>query len=235
MPAPDPTQLYPDVFGPSAGRVQPPPKVAWLKPLITWPLTSVGEYTYYADPDEPTGFEWNNILYHYGPERLEIGSYCGLAAGIRIIMNASNHRMDGISTFPFPMFGSDWLQYMDMFAERPVRKDTVIGNDVWIGYRATVLPGVHIGDGAIVAANAVVTQDIPPYAVAGGNPARVLRRRFDEAQVERLLRIAWWDWPVELVTKHLSTIMGGAVDDLETAGAQEGLLRDTAPVPEDRQ
>jgi virginiamycin A acetyltransferase len=215
MPAPDPTRIYPDVYGPNGGRAQPPPKVVFLKPLVEWPLTDVGEYTYYADPDDPTAFERNNVLYHYGPERLVIGRFCAIAAQVRFIMNAANHRMDGVSSYPFPMMGGDWHDHMDLFASRPVRHDTVVGNDVWLGYRVTVMPGVHIGDGAIVASESVVSEDVPPYAVVGGNPARVLRRRFGEEDVERLQRLRWWDWPIEHVTAHVPQIMTGDVDTLE--------------------
>jgi len=220
--APDPTLLYPDVHGPHGGRAQPPPKVAFLKPLVHWPLTTVGEYTYYADPDDPTGFERHNVLYHYGPERLVIGRYCALAAGVRFIMQAANHLREGISTYPFPMMGGAWLEHMDLLADRPVGRDTLVGNDVWMGYRATVMPGVHIGDGAIIAADALVTADVPAYGVVAGNPARVVRRRFDDADVERLLRVAWWDWPPDLVTRHVRSVMGNDIDELEAVAAETG-------------
>jgi virginiamycin A acetyltransferase len=134
-------------------------------------------------------------------------------------MGAANHRTDAISTFPFPMFGGDWLADMPAFAQRPTRGDTVLGNDVWLGYRVTVLPGVRIGDGAIVAAGSVVSSDVPPYGVVGGNPARLIRRRFCDADVDRLLAIAWWDWPVEQVTRQLPALMAGDVDALEAAAA----------------
>lgn len=221
MPAPDPARLYPDVHGPHGGRAQPPAKVVFLKPLCEWPLTEVGEFSYYADPDDPTGFERNNVLYHYGPERLVIGKYCALAAGVRFIMNAANHRRDGVSCYPFPMMGGDWLAQMDLLADRPTGRDTVVGNDVWLGYRATVLPGVRIGDGAIVAAHAVVAEDVPAYGVVAGNPARLVRRRFPDDQVRRLQRLAWWDWPVEVVTRHVRHIMTGDLDALEAAAAAE--------------
>jgi virginiamycin A acetyltransferase len=123
--------------------------------------------------------------------------------------------MLGPSTFPFGIFGGDWAETMDLVMSAPSRGDTVVGNDVWLGYRALVMPGVKIGDGAIVAAGSVVAADVPAYAIAGGNPARVLRMRYDEGDVERLLRAAWWDWPVELVTRHARTIMSGTPAELE--------------------
>jgi virginiamycin A acetyltransferase len=174
-----------------------------------------GDYTYYDDPSDPTAFEQNNVLYAYGPERLVIGRYCALAEGVRFVLAGANHPMLGPSTFPFGIFGGDWAETMDLVMSAPSRGDTVVGNDVWLGYRALVMPGVTIGDGAIVAAGSVVGADVPPYAIAGGNPARVLRMRYDEEDVERLLRAAWWDWPVELVTRHARTIMSGTPAELE--------------------
>ena len=218
---PDPGQLYPACYGPKFGRVLGDPQVVFLKPLVQSPFTTVGDYTYYADPKDPLGFERNNVLFHHGPERLVIGSYTQLARGIRFIMNSANHRRDGLSTFPFPIFGGEWLDQMDLFAERPTAADTVVGNDVWIGTDVVVMPGVTIGDGAIVAATSTVTSDVAPYTVVGGNPATLIRERFDRQQVERLLRIAWWRWDVGDVSRHLDVIMAGDVDDLERIFAEE--------------
>lgn len=228
MLAPEPNRLYPDTYGPNAGRVMGDPQVVFLKALVQSPLTSVGDYTYYADPVDPTGFERHNVLFHHGPDRLVIGSYCALARGVRFIMGAANHRRSGISTFPFPMFGADWLEHMDLFAAREFSGDTVIGSDVWMGYEVTVLPGVHIGHGAIVAAGSVVASDVPPYAMVGGNPARLIRYRFEPDEIDRLLRIAWWDWPVERVTANVRTIMSGSVDDLERVASNDRLAAQEA-------
>lgn len=226
MPAPDPTRLYPPVYGPNYGRAQGWP-VVFLQPLVESPFTEVGAYTYYADPVDPTGFERNNVLFHYGPDRLVIGKYCAIAREVRFLMGAANHLINGVSTYPFPMFGADWAAGMDLFAARSFRGDTVVGNDVWLGYQALVMPGVRIGDGAIVAARSVVTSDLPPYCVAGGNPARVIRQRFTDSEIGRLLRIAWWDWPADQVTRHLSAVMGNDLDALEAAAAAvaQGSLR----------
>lgn len=221
MPAPDPDRIYPAVYGPNHGRAQGWP-VAFLKPLVESPFTEVGEYSYYADPVDPTGFERNNVLFHYGPGRLVIGRYCALARDVRFIMGAAGHDTAAISAYPFPMFGGDWLADMPTFAHRPQRGDLVLGHDVWLGYRATVLAGVTIGHGAVVAAGAVVTSDVPPYAVMAGNPARLVRHRFAPEQVERLLEIAWWNWPVERVTASVGALMSGDIDALAAA----------APVPE---
>ncbi|NEW52043.1 CatB-related O-acetyltransferase [Nocardia cyriacigeorgica] len=195
------------------------PRVVLLKPLLTSPLIEVGEFTYYDDPDDPTVFESRNVLYHYGPEKLIIGKFCALATGVRFIMNGANHRMDGPSTFPFPTMGGAWSDHIDLLTDLPNRGDTVVGNDVWIGNGATVLPGVRIGHGAIIGAGAVVTSDVPDYGIAGGNPARLIRTRYDECDVARLLAVAWWDWPLEHITEHVRTIMSGSIAELEAAAA----------------
>ncbi|MEY9212777.1 CatB-related O-acetyltransferase [Thermobifida halotolerans] len=203
------------------------PRVVFLKPLVTDPRIEVGDYTYYDDPGEATRFQERNVLYAYGPERLVIGRYCALASGTRFVMAGANHRTGGVSTFPFAIFGGEWAERtLDLLADIPSRGDTVVGNDVWFGLDSTVMPGVRVGDGAIVAAGAVVTSDVPPYTVVGGNPARPVKRRYDDADVARLLRAAWWDWPVGLVTEHARTIMAGTPAQVEAVAAEHGLLAD---------
>jgi virginiamycin A acetyltransferase len=199
------------VLHPVAGQ----DRVVYLRPLVTDPRIEVGEYTYYDDPDDALGFERNAVLYAYGPERLIIGRYCAIASGVRFVMPGANHAELGPSTFPFGIFGPPWDATMDLVMGAPSRGDTVVGNDVWLGYRALVLPGVTIGHGAIVAAASVVASDVPPYAIVGGNPARVIRQRYEADDVERLLRAAWWDWPAALVTEHARTIMSGTPAELE--------------------
>ena len=220
MAAPDPDRLYPNLYGPHDGNVHGHARVAFLKPLCHHPFTTVGDYTYYDNPDGVTEFERRNVLYHYGPERLVIGAYCAVATGVTFLMAGANHRLGGVSTYPFPLMGGDWVQAMPLFRDRERRGDTVVGNDVWLGYGATVLPGVTIGDGAVVAAGAVVAGDVPPYAVVAGNPARVVQERFPAADVERLRQIAWWTWPPEEVTAALQVIMAGDVDGLEKVARQ---------------
>ncbi|GGZ27126.1 CatB-related O-acetyltransferase [Streptomyces poonensis] len=199
-------------------------RVVFLKPLISRPEIVVGEYTYFDDPDGATAFADRNVLYAYGPERLVIGKYCAIATGTRFLMAGADHPTMGVSTYPFTMFGGEWAERtLDIVTGMPSRGDTVVGNDVWFGYGATVMPGVRIGHGAVVAAGAVVTADVPPYTIVGGNPARAIRRRFDEADIDRLLRAAWWDWPVALVTEHARTIMAGTPADIARIAADNGL------------
>ena len=210
--APDPDTLHP---------VDAQPRVVFLKPLVTDPRIEVGDYTYYDDPDDALAFERVAFLYAYGPERLVIGRYCALASGVRFIMPGANHADLGPSTFPFGIFGEPWAERtMDLVMGAPSRGDTVVGHDVWFGYQALIMPGVTIGHGAVVASASVVARDVPPYAVVAGNPARVVRMRYDEEDVERLLRAAWWDWPIELVTEHARTIMSGTPAELEAIAAQ---------------
>ncbi|MFD7828245.1 CatB-related O-acetyltransferase [Kitasatospora sp. NPDC059803] len=205
---PDPSTLHP-----VAGQ----PRVVLLKPLVTSPLIDVGDYSYYDDPDDATAFETRNVLYHYGPERLVIGKFCALGTGVRFIMNGANHRMDGPSTFPFPIMGGSWAEHFDLVTGLAGRGDTVVGNDVWIGYGTMVMPGVRIGHGAIIASGAVVVDDVPDYGIVGGNPAKLIRTRYAEADIARLLALAWWNWPTDHLTRHLRTVMSGTVDDLEAA------------------
>jgi virginiamycin A acetyltransferase len=193
------------------------PRVVLLKPLVTSPLIEVGEFSYYDDPDDPTAFETRNVLYHYGPERLVIGKFCALGEGVRFIMNGANHRIDGPSTFPFPIMGGTWAEQFDLITGLPGRGDTVVGNDAWFGYSVTVMPGVRIGNGAIVASCSVVVDDVPDYGIVGGNPARLIRRRYNEQDITRLLALAWWDWPAQHITEHIATLMSGSIDELEAA------------------
>ena len=206
MAIPDPDQLHP---------LPHTDRVVFLKPLLAGhEKIEAGDYSYYDDANDPTAFAEQNVLYAYGPERLVIGRYCALAEGVRFVMAGADHAMLGPSTFPFGIFGGDWGETMDLVMSAPSRGDTVVGNDVWLGYGTVVMPGVTIGDGAVVAAGSLVASDVPPYAIAGGNPARVLRMRYEPGDVERLVRAAWWDWPVELVTEHARTIMSGTPAEL---------------------
>ena len=203
------------------------PRVVFLAPLVHSPQIEVGDFTYYDDPDDPEAFETRNVLYAYGPERLVIGRYCALASGVRFIMGGANHSMAGVSTFPFTIFGGEWgRRTLDLLQAIPSRGDTIVGHDIWLGYEALVMPGVRIGNGAVVAAGSDVGSDVPHYGIVAGNPARLVRRRFDDADVERLQRGAWWDWPHALVTEHVRAIMGGAPEEIERIARDNGLLRE---------
>jgi Acetyltransferase (isoleucine patch superfamily) len=206
----------PDEAHPMAGF----PQMCFIKNTVRNPQIAIGDYTYYDDPENSEDFERNVLyLYPFIGDRLIIGKFCALARDVVFIMNGANHKLSGLSTYPFQIFGNGWERVMPGLDELPMKGDTVVGNDVWLGYRAMVMPGVHIGSGAIVAAGSVVVSDVPPYAVVGGNPAKVIKTRFDAATVERLLAIAWWDWPVETITRNLESIVGGDVDRLVRAYA----------------
>lgn len=213
LPVPDPTVLHP-----TAGQR----RVVFLRPLVQSANVEVGEYTYYDGYGDSLACERDAVLYAFGPERLIVGHFCAIASGVRFLVPGANHADLGPSTFPFGVFGPPWETTMDIVMSAPPRGDTVVGHDVWLGYSALVLPGVTIGHGAVVAAGSVVARDVPPYAVVAGNPARVVRSRFCEEDVERLLRAAWWNWPIELVTDHARTIMTGTAAELDRVATEHG-------------
>ncbi|MEG3792440.1 CatB-related O-acetyltransferase [Lysobacter sp. CCNWLW3] len=194
------------------------PQICYIRNTIDNPQIQVGEYSYYDDPEDSEGFARNVLyLFPFIGDRLIIGRYCAIARGATFVMNGANHRMSGFSTYPFNIFGNGWERSTPLPQELPYKGDTVVGNDVWIGYEAMLMPGVRVGDGAIIAARSVVSADVPAYAIVGGNPVRVLRMRYDDAQIERLLRIAWWDWDADKVSRHLELIVGADLDALEAA------------------
>lgn len=208
-----------DGTGPSPDTRYPIPGVTrtgFLRPFITRPNIVVGDYTYYDDPRGPKRFE-ENVLYHFDwiGDRLVIGRYCSIAAETRFIMNGGNHPTTWMTTYPFPVFGQGWEAAMP--ESWPNKGDTTVGHDVWIGYGATIMPGVTIGNGAIIASLSVVTRDVPPYAIVGGNPATVLRYRYDEATIARLQALAWWDWDAAKVTRNVRALCAGDIDALESA------------------
>lgn len=180
----------------------------------------IGAFTYYDDPEGPEHFLEKCVRYHYPflGDRLVIGRFCALATGMHFIMNGANHVMTGFSTYPFNIFGHGWEAGFDPASYMAgVGGDTTVGNDVWIGTNATILPGITIGDGAIVAAEAVVSRDVPPYAIVAGNLACQVSSRFEPDVVERLLAIAWWNWPVDKIGRNLDAVRGSDIDQLERA------------------
>lgn len=194
------------------------PGAVFLKPAIDHPRLIVGEYSYAFDRDPPE--DWAGrlapYLYPFSPETLVLGQFCQLAHGTRFITASANHRYDGISSYPFALFDDGPKEGRASLPQKPGR-DTVVGHDVWFGEGATVLPGASIGSGAIVGAGAVVAGDVPDYAVVAGNPARIVRMRFGPATVRRLLKIAWWDWPIDRIVQHEAAICGGDPAALERA------------------
>ncbi len=194
------------------------PQVCFIRNTVANPNIVIGDYTYYDDPEDSENFE-RNVLYHFPfiGDKLIIGKFCAIARGAKFIMNGANHKLSGISTFPFQIFGNGWEKVMPQPGDLPYKGDTVIGNDVWIGYEALAMPGVKIGNGAIVSSRSVVVSDVAPYMIVGGNPARLIKARFDSESIDTLEKIAWWDWPVEKITANLELIVGGNVDALAKA------------------
>ncbi|RUR09701.1 CatB-related O-acetyltransferase [Legionella septentrionalis] len=182
-------------------------RTVFLKNIVKNPNIIIGDYTYYDDPVDIYNFE-KNVLYHFDfiGDKLIIGKFCQIAANVKFMMNGGNHYLDGFSSFPFIIFQSYWPE-IPFIPNR--KKDTIIGNDVWIGYDATIMPGVNIGDGAIIGTRAVVTKDVAPYEIVGGNPAQVIRKRFDDETIDFLLQLQWWDWPIEKIRQHVLAIMDG--------------------------
>lgn len=211
MNGPDPREPYP-----MPGH----PRMRFIKNLITRPNIEVGEFTYYDDPDVFADFE-QNILYHYPfiGDKLVIGKFCAIATGTKFIMNGANHKIDGFSTYPFQIFRNGWEKVLPDLSQLPYKGDTVLGNDVWLGFETLVMPGVKIGDGAIVASRSVVTKDIEPYTIVGGNPATPIRKRFDDATIAALLEIRWWDWPSEVISENLKAITSNNLDSMKRIAA----------------
>jgi virginiamycin A acetyltransferase len=207
-------------LGPNPDMKFPIPGVTrtgFLKPFITRSNIIVGDFTYYDDPKGPEHFE-DNVLYHFDfiGDKLIIGKFCSIAAEVRFIMNGGNHPTDWLTTFPFPIFGNGWETALP---ERwPTKGDTIVGNDVWIGYGALIMPGVTIGDGAIIAAGSVVTKNVLPYTIVGGNPAQVIRNRFDGITISKLEKISWWNWDMDKITRYVKAICSSNIDILEGAG-----------------
>ena len=197
------------------------PQIVYLKDVVTSPNIQVGDYTVYNDfVRDPREFEKNNVLYHYpvNGDRLVIDRFWSIACGARFLFTSGNHALKSLSTYTFPIFFDEWgLDAKNIRDAWDNKGDTVIGNDVWIGYEAIIMPGVKIGDGAIVGTRAVVTGDVPPYTIVGGVPARPIRKRFDDETIRRLEALRWWDWDEEKLRRNLSAIQSGDLAALERA------------------
>ena len=184
-------------------------KLCFLKNIIQSPNISVGDYTYYDDLEDVQNFE-RNVKYHFEftGDKLVIGKFCMIASGVSFIMNGANHLTKSISSYPFSIFGGDWSNAM-AGKSFPNKGNTIIGNDVWIGHKATIMAGVNIGDGAIIAAHSIVTKNVEPYTIVGGNPAKQIKKRFNEEQIETLLDTQWWNWDIDKISKHVHDLTSG--------------------------
>ncbi len=204
---PNPNEIWANQYG----------TTVFLKNIVKAPNISVGDFTYYDDALDPTQFEEKNVLFNY-PEfgdKLTIGRYCMIAQGAQFIMGAANHRLSSISAYPFNVMGGIWSESTpDHLSELPRRGDIVVGNDVWIGREAKIMPGVKIGNGAIIAAYSIVTKDVPAYSVVAGNPAQIKKRRFDDELIALLEKLCWWDWPVEKVTEFLPYLVSSDIESV---------------------
>ena len=179
--------------------------VAYVKPTVKNPNIIVGEFTYFSDTD----FE-KNVLHHYdfNGDRLVIGKFCQIASGVRFIMNGANHQMNSVSTYPFYIM-EGWSETPPAAEDLPLKGDTVVGNDVWIGQDATILPGVHIGDGAIIGLGSIVGHDVEPYTIVAGNPAKVIRKRFDDELIGLLQKLQWWNKSISEIRQLIPLLTDG--------------------------
>ncbi len=187
----------------------------YLNAVITNPNIKIGDYTIYNDfVNNPIDFEKNNVLYHYpiNQDQLIIGKFCSIACGAKFIFTSANHTLKSLSTYPFPLFWEEYgLEQKDVTQAWDKKGDIVIGNDVWIGYEAVIMSGVHIGNGAIIGTRAVVTKDVEPYTIVGGVPAKPIKKRFDDETIKKLQSLCWWDWNKEQLREKLYDIMCGNI------------------------
>ena len=207
-------------MGPDPSSVHPIPgvnQIVFLKNIVTNPNIQVGDYTYLDDPDGAQNFE-KNVLYHFDfiGDKLIIGKFCAIANNVTFIMNGGNHATHGLSCYPFFIFKKGWEHTASVTSTGVNRGDTRVGNDVWIGTGAVIMPGVSIGDGAIIGSYSVVTKDVPDYSVVGGNPATLIRHRFNSETIARLKTLAWWEKDISLITSALPAIVKGDMNAAES-------------------
>lgn len=208
----DASLIYPRSFDKST---------VYLKSVITDPNISVGDFTIYNDfCNDPCDFEKNNVLYHYpiNDDKLTIGKYCSIANGAKFMFTSGNHARKSLSNYTFPIFFDEWnLDVKNITSAWDNKGDITIGNDVWIGYEAVIMQGVTVGDGAIIGTRALVTHDVAPYSIVAGVPARLIKKRYDDDTINRLLKLKWWDKSPEWVKKNLDFIMQGDLEILKKA------------------
>jgi virginiamycin A acetyltransferase len=196
----------------------------FLKHFITKTnIIEVGDYTYYATTANATkdssNFENENVLYAFDGARLVFGKFCQLAQDCKFMLQFADHHMNSFTTYP--LFWNKLEEVNSYFECIPDKKyfikeygPTLIGNDVWIGYDALIMPSVKIGDGAIIGARSLVTKDVEPYTIVAGNPAKVIRKRFPQQTIDKLLKIQWWNWEIEKIMMHYDDIMNCEIDKL---------------------
>ncbi|MBZ9686422.1 Vat family streptogramin A O-acetyltransferase [Clostridium estertheticum] len=206
-------------IGPNPNSIYPNEnikQVCFIKNVIKNPNIQVGDYTYYDDVNGAEEFE-KHVTHHYDflGDKLIIGKFCAIAHGIEFVMNGANHRMCSVTTYPFNIMGNGWEKATPTIDDLSVKGDTIIGNDVWIGQNVVVMPGIHIGDGAIIATNSVVTKDVPDYHIAGGNPAKIIRKRFDDELIQYLLVLKWWNWSAEKIFDNLEILCSSDIDKIK--------------------
>lgn len=207
-------------FGPNPNSIYPNENIksiCYVKNVVMNPNIQVGDYTYYDDINGAEKFE-ERVTHHYEfiGDKLIIGKFCAIAKGIEFVMNGANHRMKSITTYPFNIMGGGWEKAVPALEDLPLKGDTVVGNDVWIGQNVTVMPGVYIGDGSVIAANSVVTKDIPPYHIVGGNPCKIIKKRFDDELIDYLLKLKWWDWTEEKIFENLEVLCSSDLDKIKS-------------------
>lgn len=212
MPFPSPDTCHPVTLPDGSTHAN----TVFLKPVLTHPRIEVGAYTYASAHSAPD--DWAKCLapylYPFSPERLVIGKFCQIADGVQFITASANHRYDGFSSFPFAIFDGADPARPSMPAPGA---DTVVGHDVWFGTGARVMPGARIGNGAIIGAGAVVAGEIPPYTIVAGSPARIVKKRFDEATISALQKLEWWHWPITAILAAEAAICGGDLVALQAA------------------
>lgn len=189
-------------------------RLCFLKNVVKNPNIIVGDYTYYDDFENVENFE-KNVKYHFDfiDDKLIIGKFCMIASDVKFIMNGANHLTTALTTYPFAIFGNDWGNAMEN-KSYPQKGNIHIGNDVWIGYNATIMAGVTIGDGAIIATNSTVIKDVEPYSIVGGNPSQEIKKRFSEEKISKLLELKWWNWDIEKITKNIQNLTDNEIDKL---------------------
>ncbi|MDE6666546.1 MAG: CatB-related O-acetyltransferase [Ruminococcus sp.] len=200
---------------PNPDKIFPVPNcdtVTYVKPTIKNPNIIVGDFTYFSDTD----FE-KHVTHHYdfNGDKLIIGKFCQIASGVNFVMNGANHQMNAVSTYPFYIM-EGWEQSVPPLSELPLKGDTIVGNDVWIGQNVTILAGVHIGDGAIIGMNSVVGSDVPPYTIVAGNPARTIRKRFDDELINLMLEFRWWDKSIQEINNLIPLLSCSDLDKVKS-------------------